>query len=97
MKPEKLQEKGNAGIPSLFIAKPKIEKLDSQSLRQVGDFLEKMKRANQDLQQQIERGDNVDIEAVQGEQHVEMELGLGVFDLKMPEEHLNKEAMFEEI
>ncbi|KAJ3079290.1 hypothetical protein HDU99_000070 [Rhizoclosmatium hyalinum] len=50
-------------------------------LSKVASFLPQLKQANESLQQTIEAGQSVDIEHVdESEQHIEMDLGLGVFD-----------------
>ncbi|KAI9327906.1 hypothetical protein BDR26DRAFT_940225 [Obelidium mucronatum] len=57
----------------------------SDLLSQVASFLPKIKHANDSLSHSLESGkstlEDVDIEALKdGDQHIEMDLGLGVFD-----------------
>ncbi|KAF9904790.1 hypothetical protein BX616_001203 [Lobosporangium transversale] len=64
----------------------KTFRVQSDLLARLEDFLPKIKEANAQLEQQIKQDpkaldiENVDEES--GEQYIEMDLGLGVFDLK---------------
>ncbi|KAF9209651.1 hypothetical protein BGZ49_002445 [Haplosporangium sp. Z 27] len=64
----------------------KTFKVQSNLLSRLEDFLPKIKEANAQLDQKLkEDPKSVDIENVDeesGEQYIEMDLGLGVFDLK---------------
>jgi hypothetical protein len=54
-------------------------------MSRVADFLPKLKKANQELESKLESGESLDIEAVEeDEQHIEMNLDLGVFDIQDP-------------
>ncbi|KAF9583872.1 hypothetical protein BGW38_008273 [Lunasporangiospora selenospora] len=67
-------------------AAPTTFKVQSDLLSRLEAFLPKMKEANEQLDQQIKQDPkSVDIENIDendGEQYIEMDLGLGVFDLK---------------
>ena len=92
-KREKLQTKGKAGIPSLFINKPKIEKLDIFTNKtRAFDFLEKLKQANTDLDLNIRNGLNSNIEDLSSDdnEHIEMQLDLGVFDIQIPTDDIKE-------
>ncbi|KAF9999597.1 hypothetical protein BGZ80_003474 [Entomortierella chlamydospora] len=64
----------------------KTFKVESNLLARLEDFLPKIKEANAQLDKKLkEDPESVDIENVDeesGEQYIEMDLGLGVFDLK---------------
>ncbi|KAF8928662.1 hypothetical protein EDD21DRAFT_357139 [Dissophora ornata] len=68
------------------IGERKTFKVQSDLLARLEDFLPKMKEANAQLDQKLQEDpkaldiENVDEES--GEQYIEMDLGLGVFDLK---------------
>ncbi|KAF9435547.1 hypothetical protein BGZ76_006066 [Entomortierella beljakovae] len=68
------------------ISERKTFKVQSDLLSRLEDFLPKIKEANAQLDQQLREDPKaVDIENVDeesGEQYIEMDLGLGVFDLK---------------
>eukprot|EP00127_Corallochytrium_limacisporum_P005235 Clim_evm52s201 gene=Clim_evmTU52s201 len=69
----------------------RIDKKESV-LSQVRDFLPKMEKANAELEAKInesnEGKDSVNIENVgEDEQHIEMNLGVGVFDVKPKEDN----------
>ena len=89
-KAEKLENRGTAGIPSLFIAKPSITRIDiSDSKSRAMQFLEQLKAANEELETSIQNGINKNIEVLSddNEQHIEMELDLGVFDIQIEGEN----------
>ncbi|KAF9154514.1 hypothetical protein BG015_000733 [Linnemannia schmuckeri] len=68
------------------VGERKTFKVKSDLLSRLEDFLPKIKEANAQLDQQLKADPKaVDIENVDeenGEQYIEMDLGLGVFDLK---------------
>ncbi|KAF9909158.1 hypothetical protein EC991_009068 [Linnemannia zychae] len=68
------------------VSERKTFKVKSDLLSRLEDFLPKMKEANDQLDKQLKADPKaVDIENVDeenGEQYIEMDLGLGVFDLK---------------
>ncbi|KAJ3103430.1 hypothetical protein HDU97_010176 [Phlyctochytrium planicorne] len=64
----------------------KVERLEL--LDRVASFLPKLKEANEELTVKLEKGitkkEDVDIESVEpGARHIEMDLGVGVFDVEL--------------
>ncbi|KAF9180019.1 hypothetical protein BGZ51_006343 [Haplosporangium sp. Z 767] len=68
------------------VGERKTFKVQSDLLARLEDFLPKIKEANAQLEQKVKEDPKaVDIENVDeesGEQYIEMDLGLGVFDMK---------------
>lgn len=83
--------KGSSPVPLVLQRPPpEITALPPPTalLNRLSNFLPQIQKANKDLEQRVSAGESVDLEALSDSEdaHIEMDLDLGVFDVKLGNE-----------